>query len=66
MPLTHQILVGIRTNVDEIWWGGVCMCQPTIAISSVSWAHGSLANQGHGHNPPHPTRQHFQPTITII
>ena len=23
MLFTHQILVGIRTNVDEIWWVGV-------------------------------------------
>ena len=28
-PLTHHILVGIRTNVDGIWWSGYCMCQPT-------------------------------------
>ena len=30
--LAHHILVGIRTNVDGIWWGGYCMCQATIAI----------------------------------
>ena len=34
-PLAHQILVGIRTNLDGIWWGGVRLCQPTIVISGV-------------------------------
>ena len=50
-PLAHHIPMEIRTSVDGIWWGGVCivcanhlflfqvfiilMCQPTIAISNV-------------------------------
>lgn len=46
--------MGTRTNVDEIWWGGVRMYQPTIAISSVWRAHESLAAQGH--NSPHSSK----------
>lgn len=34
-PLAHHIMVGMRTKVDEIWWGSVHMSQPTIAISSI-------------------------------
>ena len=47
-------LLGIRTSVDGVWWGGVCMCQPTVAISSVLWAHGSLV--AHGRSPSHSSR----------
>ena len=35
--LTHCILVGIKTDVDEIWWSGVRMCPPTISISKVQF-----------------------------
>ena len=35
MLLAHQTVVGIRTNVDEISWGRVCMCQPTTIIVCV-------------------------------
>ena len=31
----HHILVGERINVDGIRWGSVCMCQPTISMTSV-------------------------------
>lgn len=52
--LTHQILVEIRTNAHGIWWGGVHMCQPTIANSSVQLMCGNLLAQGHG--PPYFSR----------
>ena len=32
MLLAHYRLVGIRTNVNEICWRRVHMCQPTIVI----------------------------------
>lgn len=79
MSLAHQILVGIKTTVNGICWGGVCMCQQTVATSSVKWAHGRLATQDN--DPPHSnrpleydrlvgdfcssTREHLQPTTLI-
>ena len=30
----HHVLVGIRINVDGIRWGSVCMCQPTVPMTS--------------------------------
>ena len=54
MPVTHQLLVGIRTNVDESWWGVVRMCQPIISICSVQQVHRNTV--AHGHNPTHSNR----------
>ena len=32
MLLAKQTLATVWTNVDEMWWDGFCMCQPTTVI----------------------------------
>ena len=40
-PFIHRLLVGIRTNVDGRWWGGVPLYQLTLPISSVYYVYVS-------------------------